>query len=434
MHVVVIGLNHETAPIDLRERVRITDADLPAALLDLAQHPEVQECLVLSTCNRTEIYACTPNRRLDDVVIQWLGDYCKLLSDDYRAHLYALSGHKAAEHLFRVAAGIDSLVLGEAQILGQVKYAFATASQEGTTGTVLNTLFQQALTVGKRARSETEIGRGAFSVSSVAVQLAKSIFGDLTGRVVLVVGASKMGELTMTHLAAAGANRIVVTNRTLQRATDLAARFDGTAEEFSELPLMLARADIVLTATSASEPIVTETLVHAAMRARHNRPIFMIDIAVPRDIAPGVGEIDNVFVYNIDDLQSVVCADEACRQIESEKVEAIVTQEVERYIDWFRTLDAVPIITALRTKFESIHEAEFARLHGKLRHLSPDDLETIRLAMRTMLNKISHRPLIRIKDYANSENASGKLDTVCELFGLCIEQDESDAAVTQSKR
>jgi len=426
VHLVVIGLNHETAPIDLREKLRIPEAGLTAALCELKSLDEPGECLILSTCNRTEIYACTPNRAGDTAVRRWLESYCGVTSAEMEGHLYSRAGHKAAEHLFRVAAGIDSLVTGEAQILGQVRYAYTTASAGGFTGAVLNPLFQQAIAVGKRARTETEIGRGAFSVSSVAVQLAKSIFGELTGRTVLIVGASKMGELTITNLVGAGCASVLVTNRTYDRARDLACRFGGEALPFDELAPALGKADIVITATGAREPILTRSMVAAAMRARRGRPLFFVDIAVPRDIAAEVSTLDNVFVYNIDDLQQVVSADLDNRRAEIAGVESIVAEEVAAFTHWFRGLEAVPVITALRERFDDIRETEMAKLQGKLRHLSPEDMNAINAAARSIINKICHQPMISIKDYTNSEEATVKLETVCELFGLCPEDEEPE--------
>ncbi len=427
MHVAVIGLNHQTAPIELRERFRIAETDLPAALANLDQLDGIAECLILSTCNRTEVYLCAPTRAADAVVTQWFGEYFQLSADTYQHHLYARAGHKVAEHLFRVAAGIDSLVTGDAQILGQVKDAYATASGGGFTGSILNPLFQQAIAVGKRARTETEICCGAFSVGSVAAQLAKSIFGELDNRSVLVVGASEIGELTVTHLAASGATAIMVTNRTFSRAQELAARFNGHAIPFEQLTTALETTDIVISATGAQEPVITQKMVAAAMRTRRGRPIFLVDIAVPRDIAADVGNLDNVFVYNIDDLQTVVAAGCANRQGEIVKVEAIVAEEVAAFTRWLQTLDAVPLITALREQFDTIREAEIAKLRGKLRHLSPDELDVINSTMRSIVNKISHRPLVRIKDYANSDDASAKLATVCEIFGLAAVEDDATA-------
>ena len=418
MHLVVIGLNHKTAPVELRERLSIGEAQLADALSGLKSHDPISECLVLSTCNRIEIYAYITTREDDDLIVDFLAKFCKTNQDGFRPHLYSYAGHKAVEHLFRVASGIDSMVLGEDQILGQVKSAYGASSKAGATGSVLNTLFQQAITIGKKARTDTNIGRGAFSVGSVAVQLARSIFDEPKGRTILIIGAGKMGKLTITHLTAWGASTVLVANRTHKKAVDLAAQCCGQAIKFDDLPSALQTADIVITSTGAKEPIITREMVSSAMRVRRGRPAFFIDIAVPRDIEPSVGDIDNVFVYNIDDLQAAVDTDTAGRQFEVAKVEAIVKQGVEEFMGWFRTLDAVPVITALRDKFEDIRQGEIEKLRAKLPDLPPEDIEAINAATRSIVNRICHQPMIRIKEYASDEDASEKLRTVCDIFGV----------------
>lgn len=426
MHLVVIGVNHRTSPIDVRERVSISEDRLPAILAAFKPQSRIAEALVLSTCNRTETYAYTRSRADDDLVIQIVADFCRVPREAFEAHLYSHAGHKTVEHLFRVASGIDSMVIGEAQILGQVKSAYTATSGEGSTGSVLNTLFQQAITVGKRARSETEIGRGAFSVGYAAVQLAKSIFDELKGRTMLIIGAGKMGELTLAHLSSAGATSVLVTNRTYERAVDLADRFNGRPLKFEEIPSALHTADIVITSTGSSAPIITREMVSSAMHDRRGCPVFFIDMAVPRDVAPDVGTLDNVFLYNIDDLQAAVTADIQEREGEVAKIENIVAEEVQEFMKWYRTLDAVPAITALREKFEGIRQAEIDKLRKRLSHLSEEDLEAINQVTRSIVNKISHHPTVQIKEYAASDDSVTKLDTVCELFGICRSEDDAN--------
>ena len=425
MHLVVIGLNHKTATVEAREKLSIDDARLADALTSLKSLAPVSECAILSTCNRTEVYVCTPTRADDAQIVNWLGEFCSVPVEAYAERLYSWAGHKAAEHLFRVAAGIDSMVIGEDQILGQVKTAHAAASRAGCAGPVLNFLFQHAISVGKRVRSETAIGRGAFSVGSVAVQLAGSIFEELKGRTVLVLGAGEMAELTITHLTCAGASDVLVANRTEEKATALAARFGGRAVSFDELQPALNTADIVITSTGSKEPIVTRQMMARAMLARRGRPTFLIDIAVPRDVEASAGDIDNVFVYNIDDLQAVVQRDMIGRKAEIEGAEAIIAHEVERFAVRFRTLDAVPVITAIREKFEDIRQAEIEKLKDKLGDLSADQLDAIEATTRSIVNKICHHPMIQIKDYAASPNPPVTLEQVCELFGICPENDQS---------
>ena len=426
MHLVVIGLNHKTAPVEIREKLSVSADALPDALAGLKALGPISECLILSTCNRTEVYAYTSSRADDELIVTWIGEFFGVPLEEFQLHLYSHAGHKAVEHLFQVASGIDSMVVGEAQILGQVKEAYAAASGQGVSGPVLNNLFQQAITVGKRARTETDIGRGAFSVGSVAVQLAGSIFDELNGRKVLIVGAGKMGELTTTHMVSSGASMVLVANRTYDRAVSLASQFNGRPVKFEELPTALATADIVITSTGARAPIITRGMVSSAMHARRGRPVFFIDIAVPRDIEPGVGDLDNVFVYNIDDLQAAVETDAAGRHAEVAKVDTIVQQEVEEFMRWFRTLDAVPIITALREKFEEIRAAELEKLKSRIPDLTDEEIEAINATTRSIVNKICHQPMIQIKEYATGSDSGSRLDTICEVFGICPVEGETE--------
>ena len=429
MHLVVIGLNHKTAPVALREKLSVSEGQLPDALKDLASREGISECLILSTCNRTEVYAYTATKADDAVITNWMGEFFAVAVIEFEPLIYSWSGHKAVEHVFRVAAGIDSMVLGEAQILGQVKTAYAAAIQAGTTGTLLGGLFQQAISVGKRARTETEIGRGAFSVGSVAVGLAKSIFDELKERVVLIVGAGEMGELTATHLLASGATTLLVANRTYERAVGLAERFGGRAVNFEDMQSAMQSADIVITSTGADEPIISRKIVSAVMHARRGRPLFFIDIAVPRDVEPGVGTLDGVFVYDIDDLQAAVESHVAQRRGEVMKVEEIIGAEVADFIVRFRALDAVPVITALRYKFEGIRLQELKRLNERLSRLTPEELELIDTTTRSIINRICHTPMLQIKDYAAREDSSTRLDAIRELFGICpvdAEQQEKE--------
>ncbi len=426
MHLVNIGVNHRSSPVELREKLSVDEGQLPDALAGLRTRKNISECLILSTCNRTEVYAYTSTRADDATIIEWIGEFCGIPPEEFKAHLYSQSGHKTVEHLFKVVAGIDSMVLGEDQILGQVKSAYAAAGDAGATRSVLNSLFQQAIGVGKRARTETEIGRGSFSVGSVAVQLAKSIFDELTGRTVLIVGAGEIGELTITHMVSSGAGTVLVANRTYERAVKLAERFGGQAVRFDDLPDALRASDIVITSTGAKDPVISQKMVSSAMHSRRGRPAFFIDIAVPRDIEPDVATIDNVFVYNIDDLQAVVESDAEDRQIEVAKVEHIISEEVEQFMLRFRTFDAVPVITAMRERLEGIRAQELEKLNGKLRHLSPEDMEAINATTRSIVNKICHQPMIQMKEYAAGEDASAKLETICELFGICPMENSED--------
>ena len=434
MHLLLVGLNHRTAPVELREKLSVSKAQLSEALAGLKALDGISECLLLSTCNRTEVYAYTAGRSDDVSIIRWMGEFCDVPQDNFMPYTYSLAGHKAAEHLFRVAAGIDSMLVGETQILGQVKEAYAAANEQGTTGSVLNALFQQAASVGKRARTETSISRGASSAGSAAVLLARSIFGDLTGRTVLIVGAGKIAELTMEHLTSSGISRVLVTNRTYDKALELAKKFQGEPVKFDGMPSALEKADIVITSTGASKPIIGREMVHEAMRSRRGRPVFLIDIAVPRDIEAETSKLDNVFLYNIDDLQAVVESDKANRKAEIEKVETIIAEEIDEFSRWFRTLEAVPIITALREKFEGIRQSEMEKLCRKLPHLTPEDVEAIGAATRSIVNKLSHDPMIQIKEYATDTESLAKLQVICKAFGISANGKEQEDMESDDSR
>lgn len=419
MHLVLIGLSHKTAPVDIREKLSISKAHLLAALDCLMAVDGVCECVILSTCNRTEIYAYAESRTADQALIEQIGEFCGVDPAEFVPHTYTRAGHKAAEHLFLVSPGMDSIALGETQILGQVKDAYAAAVQAKTVGPVLNVLFQQATAVAKRVLTETGISRGSYSIGSAAARLARSVFGNLDSSTLLVVGAGKVAELTLSHLASLGVKKLMVANRTANNAAELVARFKGEVASFDDLATELAKADIVISSTGAAGCVIDRNMVSSAMRVRRGRPMFIIDLAVPRDVEESVAEVSDVFLYNVDDLHAVVDANDVSRKAEIGKVEAIVAEEVAKFQLWFRTQDAVPVITALREKFERIRAAEMEKLTRKLDHLSPEDLQSINMAMGSVVNKICHEPMIQIKECAVGPHASARLDAVCEVFGLC---------------
>lgn len=421
MHLVVVGLNHKTAPVETRERLAVSEGNLPEALETLSACHCVSECCILSTCNRTEIYAITNTRDDEPVLLDFMSRYHDIELAAFESHIYRHRGHKAISHIFSVAAGIDSMMIGENQIMNQVKNAFCVAGETDTTKTVLNNLFQQALSVGKRARTETDISKGAFSVGYGAVELARSIFGDLCGHSILILGAGKMSELTAKHMISAGATSIVVANRTFTRAEELAEKLGGNAIHFESFPDSMHRADIVIGSTGSPEPILTREQMEKIMRQRRERPIFLIDIAVPRDIEPEVGELDNVFLYNIDDLQSLVEQSSEERSREVEKVRNIIAEETHKFTLWMRSLEAVPLIKVLREKLDGIKEAEWERYGVKLAHLSETDQKIVQVMMQSIINKICHNPLIVMKEYAASDDGYEKLDVARELFGITSE-------------
>ena len=360
MKIVLVGLNHKAAPVEVRERLAFTDAELPSALKALSEY--VVEGAILSTCNRTEAYAVANLSSAGaEVLKRFLSEYHDVPVGQFEPYLYVYSGQDAIRHLFRVASGIDSMVLGEPQILGQVKDAFEQADANGSIGRILSALFRHAIAVGKKTRTETDISKNAASISYAAVELAKKIFGDLTRCTVLIVGAGEVGKLTARTLLDNSAGALLVANRTYSRALDLANRFNGKAVEFSSLREAIASSDIVISSTGGSQYIVTAEMVKYALQQRRNRPMFLIDIAVPRDIDPQVDKLENAFLYNIDDLQAVREANLREREKEARKAESIVDAETAKFLHWWSTLDVVPTIAALCDKLEDIRQAEMAK-------------------------------------------------------------------------
>jgi len=416
MNFRLIGVNHNTAPVEVRERLAIPESRLPDALRRLVQHPGVDEGLILCTCNRVELLARTRNGTAD--LRAFLQDYFQLRASDLEPHLYDYSESDAIRHLFRVTASLDSMIVGEAQILGQVKEAYATARAVGAVHSQLDLLLTRAFAVAKRVRTETAVGTSAVSVASVAVELAKKIFGSLQGKHVYLVGAGKMSELAARHLQAHGAASIFVANRTYERARQLAAKFHGEAIHFSEIYNTCDRADIVITSTGAPVAIFKREHGEMFLSRRKNRPMFFIDIAVPRDVDPEMNKLDGIFVYDIDDLQQAVTSHIADRKKEAERAEFIIDGEVERFQTRLQTLDVVPTIVSLHDHLETIRQAEIARVRGRLGSLSPEQELAIEALTRGIVNKIMHTPVSALKTAAREPEATPVIDLVRRLFNL----------------
>lgn len=441
MPVAMIGLSHKTAPVEVRERLAFTiPGALRAALLYLrdALGPGAEFVLV-STCNRTELYLSTPTElstgEMAGLLRRAKADDDGFDPDVWPSYFEERRGHRAVLHLFRVAAGLESLILGEGDIVRQVKESYAAAADLGTTGPTLNPLFHEALRVAKRARTETGLARGSFSVGHAAAEMAESIFGSLSGRTVLLLGAGKMSEATARHLAASGATSVLVANRTFDRAVRLAEALGGRAVQYDEFTAYLERADIVIASTAAPHAIVTKAMVESVLKGRRHRPLFLIDIAVPRDIEPQVGDLDDVFLYNIDDLRAVMDADLAERRQRAARAEIIVQEEARSAAGRMRAMQtAVPLVTSVRAKHHAIVEAELSRLRQRLPHLSDADWQTIEAFTAALENKIAHTPTLKIKEYAEThddERAEAKMATVRELFG--IGEAGSSAATTTAR-
>ncbi|MEC8952018.1 MAG: glutamyl-tRNA reductase [Acidobacteriota bacterium] len=434
----LLGINHDTAPVDLRERLNFSEGDLSETLVALSTRPGCGEAVVLSTCNRVELYV-----RCDDLdearteLTRFLSDFHGVDPAALAPHLYGLASSEAALHLFRVAAGLDSLVVGEPQILGQVKEAYTTASEIGCTGSLLNKLFHCSFAAGKRVRSETELGEGAVSISYAAVALARKIFGSLADHNVLLVGAGEMSELTAVHLKAQQVSRIVVINRTVAQAENLAEKIGGEAIPWTEIQQVLATTDVVVTATGSPTPIITSNQVEAVMRTRRNRPLFIMDIAVPRDVEASAGTIEQVFLYNIDDLQAIVSENLARRSAQITKAEVIVAEEVNGFMTWLRSRRAVPTLVALRQRFEVIRQAELKRLESKLASLAPADRARVEDVTRLIVEKLLSTPTERLKELSNAETVRMYGDALNQLFDLESSQvliEQPDDQVVASRK
>lgn len=419
MHLLLIGVTHRTAPVELRERLDFASRDVGAALEALGARQGLAESVVLSTCNRSEIYVTAeqvPAAR--EELLAFLGEYHHVPRAAFLPHLFERQDAEAAHHLFRVAAGLDSLVVGEPQILGQVKEAWSTASERRCAGPLLNKLFHASFAAGKRVRTETALGEGAVSVSFAAVQLARKIFGKLTGRRGLVIGAGEMGKLTAQHLRAQGVGDIVVTSRTLAHAEALARAIEGTAAPWGDLMTALAPADIVISATGSQQPILTRAHIESVMGRRRRDPLFIIDIAVPRDVDAAAADIEHVFLYNVDDLQAVVQENMARRTAEIQRAEAIVAEDVARFMSWLRSRGAIPTVVALRQRFEAIRRAELQRLDGKMTGLPPEARARVDEVTRLIMEKLLLEPTEQLKALPDEETRVVYTEAVRRLFGL----------------
>ena len=417
MNLIVIGVNHQSAPVEVRERFAVPEERLPEALKTLASQPGIEEAMIVSTCNRVELVVRVASAEADiHGVMQKLYGFDPWL---YREYLYEYRERDAVRHVFRVASSLDSMVIGEPQILGQVKEAYATARAVGTVNSQLDALCSRAFAVAKRIRSETAIATSAVSIASVAVDLAKKIFGHLDGKSVYLVGAGKMCELAARHLLAHGANRIFVGNRTPERAAALAQKFNGEALAFDQLYDTVDRADIVITSTGAPHTIFRKEHGEKFLSRRRNRPMFFIDIAVPRDVDPEMNKLDGIFLYDIDDLQQVVASHISDRRLEANRAEAIVQVEVDKFEARLQTLEVVPTIVSLQEHLETVRQAEIDRVRGRLGTLTPEQELAVEALSRGIINKILHTPIATLKSAAReTSDSTTVIDLVRKLFNL----------------
>jgi len=415
MQLALVGLSHKTAPVEVRERLAFNNDALRLALKSLVGRRDVSEAIILSTCNRVEVVAESPDDRL---IREFLCEFHQIPPDDVSKHLYSLRNADAIRHVFRVAASLDSMMVGEPQILGQVKEAYRIAADTGTVGMHLSALMNRAFAVAKKVRSETGISQSAVSISYAAVELARKIFGDLSGKTVMIIGASKMGELTAKHLKRNGVSSVLVTNRTFEHAVELAQVFAGAAVSFEHFTDHMDHADIVISSTGAPHFIISRAVAEQIIHRRKNRPMFFIDIAVPRDIDPTVNEIDNAFLYDIDDLQQVIDENLKERMKEASRAEEIIASEVQAFCLKMQSREVVPTIVQLRDNVEKIRRDEIERNRRYLKDLSPEQQAAVDHITKSFANKILHTPIEELKRMAHDPDGPHYVDILRKIFNI----------------
>jgi glutamyl-tRNA reductase len=419
MKLLITGVSHKTAPVEVRERLAFREESLPAALADLKARDGVAEAVILSTCNRVEITVTTEDRSDPQAVVDaFLAEQKVVDAVKIEPHLYRLEGKAAIHHLFRVAASLDSMVVGEPQILGQLKAAYAAAKDCGAVCGWLDGLMTRTFSVAKRVRSETGIGQMAVSVSYAAVELARKIFGSLNNRTVMIAGAGKMSELAARHLRRSGASHVFVTNRTHERAVEMARLFQGTPVEYSRFTAMLPEVDILIASSGAPHYILHKDEMQRVISARRNKPMFLIDIAVPRNIEPSVNEIDTIFLYDIDDLQEVVNANLRERAKEADHAEAMVAEEVERMMARLKVAEVTPVIVGLQEQLEQIRAAEMDKTRRKYGPFTPEQEQAMEALTRGIINKIAHGPISELRSHAGNPEGAHVVAAIRKAFHL----------------
>lgn len=425
MYIIVVGLNHKTAPVEVREKFSFSQRSIPKSLNLLKQKQSIEGGVILSTCNRTEIYVATTEV---EAALSGIYEFISKISNqplsEIRDYLYSYVFYDAVRHLFRVASGLDSMILGETQILGQVRQAYEWARENGATNSVLNTLFQQAISVGKKVRTQTKIDQNAVSVSYAAVELAKRCFGDMTGRSVLIMGAGKMSELAVKYLVANGVSTVLVTNRSYDRACFLAQEFGGKAIKFEELKEYLTTADIIIGCTAATHYVLRKEDVEPILRQRTDKMLF-IDIAVPRDIDPEVGNLPNAILYDIDDLQNVVDQNLEQRKRAASQAEKIIEEEINSFFKWLSSLFVIPTIVALKDKANKIKQQELNRALRRLQNLSEKEKNIVGAMANSIVNQLIHDPIVNLKKYASTHQGHLYTEILQNLFNLEVEDESS---------
>ena len=419
MHIVIIGLSHKTAPVEIREKLAFAPTAMERPLRQMLELPTITEGLIVSTCNRVELCAVTkePDAAIAELR-RFLAEYHEVTPEEINENLFDYQGEEAIRHLFRVSSSLDSMVLGEPQILGQIKTAYGYAAEFKTAGLILNRFLHKAFSVAKRVRTETAIASNAVSVSFAAVELARKIFDRLDNKGVMIIGAGEMCELAARHFVANGISKVLVTNRTFERAEKMAAEFDGKAVPFDSFVDHLAEVDIIMTSTGAPNFILGKRQMEEVLKRRKNRPMFLIDIAVPRDIDPKVNDISNTYLYDVDDLQGVVQANLKERQKEAGKAEAIVEQEIGQFHLWLGNLEVKPTVIALRRKLDEIRQQELDKTFGNLKDLTGKQRKSIEAMAGAIINKILHKPTAILKNSQNDMSGEDYVDAIRTLFDL----------------
>jgi glutamyl-tRNA reductase len=423
-HIILIGVNHKTAPVELREKLSFSTEETLAALQDLKQHPDITEALVFSTCNRTEmVYVCEKNNAVD-TMIAFISRYKKIPVSEFASALYILRKDEAVRHIFRVASSLDSMMVGEPQILGQVKQAYRTAVEARASGVLLNRMMHKAFSVAKQIRKETGIGDNAVSISYAAIELANKIFSDLSTKSVMLLGAGEMAELAVEHLLSHNVKQILVANRTFENAVALAQKFNGQALGFEERESALADVDIIISSTGATEYVLTADQVKKAMKKRQYKTLFFIDIAVPRDIDPKINTLSNAYVYDIDDLKTIVASNIQQREQETVKAERFVAEAVVKFRKWMDSLAIVPTIKAINDKMTAIVEMECDKTLSHLPGLSESDRDAIRRMTRAIASRAIHDPILFLRNTGDHRDDSLYLNVTRQLFNLDVSDDQ----------
>lgn len=418
MNIILVGLNHRTAPVEIREKLALDSCEPADVYADL-NHSSFVERIYLSTCNRVEVLVTAESaEEAAGEIKHFLGMSHGLKPEQFESMLYMYKDKEAVRHIFRVASSLDSMVLGEPQILGQLKQSYRQAVENSSTGAILNKLIHKSFTTAKRVRTETGIASHAVSISYAAVELARKIFGELRDKKILLVGAGEMAELAAEHLLNHGASEVIVANRTLERAISLSQRWNGRAASLEEIPALLSEVDIVISSTGATDIVIRSDTVKSVLKPRKHRPLFFMDIAVPRDIDPNVNRLSNVYLYDIDDLQGVVDENRAARGEEAVRAERIIEEETIGFLAWLETLDTFPTIVSLKEKAENIRQAELKKTLGKIGSADPEQVEALERMTRAITNKLLHDPILFIKGAGRHGRKDFNLDMARRVFGL----------------